>query len=56
VLTQAPPLMLAALARDPVDAAVARMVLARQAQEYGSETARQVLSELEQEEFGLGDL
>lgn len=55
VLTQAPPLMLAALSRDPVDASVARMALARQAQEYGSETARQVLSELEQEEFGLGE-
>jgi hypothetical protein len=55
VLTQALPLILAALARDPVDASVARMALARQAHEYGSETARQVLSELEQEEFGLGE-
>jgi len=56
VLTQTPPLTLAALSRDPVDASVARMALVRQAQEYGSENARQVLSELDLEEFDFGDL
>ena len=55
VLTQAPPLMLAALLRDPVDASVARMTLMRQAQEYGSETARQVLTDLELEGFTLDE-
>jgi hypothetical protein len=55
VLTQAPPLTLAALTRDPVDASIARMALMRQAQEYGSENARQVLSELELEEFTLDE-
>ena len=53
VLTQAPPSILSALARDPVDASEARLALIRQAQEYGSETARRVLRELEQEEFGI---
>lgn len=55
VLTQAPPLTLAALSRDPVDALVARVALLRQAQEYGSENAQQVLSELDQEEFRLDE-
>jgi hypothetical protein len=53
VLTQAPPSTLAVLARDPIDASEARLALIRQAQEYGSETARRVLRELEQEEFGI---
>ena len=53
VLTQAPPSILSALARDPVDASEARLALIWQAQEYGSETARRVLRELEQEEFGI---
>jgi hypothetical protein len=53
VLTQTPPSTLAALSRDPVDAVEARLALVRQAQEYGSEAARRILSELEQEEFGI---
>ena len=53
ILTQAPSSTLAVLARDPIDAADARLALIRQAQEYGSETARRVLRELEQEEFGI---
>jgi hypothetical protein len=55
VLTQAPASTLAALSRDPVDASEARLALLRQAQEYGSDTARRVLNELDQEEFGLGE-
>lgn len=55
VLTQAPPLTLAALSRDPIDASIARMALVRQAHEYGSENARQVLSELELEEFTVDE-
>ena len=53
VLTQTAPSTLATLARDPVDAPEARLALVRQAQEYGSEVARRVLRELEQEEFGF---
>src|SRR5262245_55892475 len=53
VLTQAAPSTLATLARDPIDAPEARLALVRQAQEYGSDTARRVLQELEQEEFGF---
>lgn len=53
VLTQAPPATLAVLARDPIDASEARLALIRQAHEYGSDTARTVLRELEREEFGV---
>ncbi len=50
-LTQMPAPLLGALLRDPVDAAVARFALERQAGEYASEEARQALREFE--EFGL---
>ena len=50
VLAQAPAPLLRALLHDPIDAEVARAVLERQAHEFGSEEARQVLREFE--EFG----
>ena len=50
-LTQMPAPLLIALLRDPVDAAIARFALQRQASEYNSEEARQALHELD--EFGL---
>jgi len=46
-LTQLPTSLLAALARDPVDTAVARQVLERQWTEFASLEARQVLDEFE---------
>jgi hypothetical protein len=51
VLAQAPTFLLAALLHDPVDAEVARAVLERQAQEFGSEDAKRVIRQLE--EFGV---
>jgi hypothetical protein len=51
VLAQAPTFLLAALLHDPIDAEVARAVLERQAQEFGSEDARRVLHQLD--EFGV---
>ena len=50
-LTQMPATLLLALLRDPVDAAISRFALQRQASEYNSEEARQALLELD--EFGL---
>jgi len=50
VLAQAPTFLLAALLHDPIDAEVARAVLERQAQEFGSEEAKRVLRQLD--EFG----
>src|SRR5213078_1279732 len=50
-LAQMPATLLIMLLRDPVDAAVARYVLQRQATEYNSDEARQALQELD--EFGL---
>ena len=50
-LAQMPAPLLIMLLRDPVDAAVARFVLQRQATEYNSEEARQALQEID--EFGL---
>ena len=50
-LTQMPAPLLASLLRDPVDAVVARVALERQAGEYLSEEAQQVLREFE--DFGL---
>lgn len=46
-LTQLPTSLLAALLRDPVDAAVARQALERQAMEFASLEAQQVLNEFE---------
>ncbi len=50
-LAQMPAPLLIMLLRDPVDAAVARYALQRQATEYNSEAARQALQDLD--EFGL---
>jgi hypothetical protein len=50
-LAQMPATLLITLLRDPVDAAVARYALQRQATEYNSEAARQALQELD--DFGL---
>ena len=49
-LTQMPAPLLKALLHDPVDAAVARMALERQATEYASEEAQQALREFD--DFG----
>jgi len=51
-LTQLPTSLLAALLRDPIDAVVARQALERQANEFDSEDAQQVLREryMEREE------
>jgi hypothetical protein len=46
-LTQLPTSLLAALLRDPVDASVARQALERQATEFASLEAQQVLNEFE---------
>jgi len=51
VLAQAPTFLLAALLHDPVDAEVARAVLERQAQEFGSEDAKRLLRQID--DFGL---
>src|SRR5689334_22264264 len=51
VLAQAPSFLLAALLHDPIDAEVARVVLERQAQEFGSEDARRLLRQID--EFGV---
>lgn len=53
-LTQLPTSLLAALLRDPVDAMVARQALERQATEFASLEAQQVLSDYEK--FALDDL
>jgi len=50
-LTQMPAQLLAALLRDPIDAAVAHIALQRQAHEYSSEEAKRILREYEN--FGL---
>ena len=52
-LTQMPPRLLGALLRDPVDAAIARFALVRQASEFASEEAQRALRELE--DFGPED-
>jgi hypothetical protein len=46
-LTQLPTSLLAALLRDPIDAVVARQALERQATEFASAEAQQILSETE---------
>ena len=51
VLAQAPTFLLAALLHDPVDAEVARAVLERQAQEFGSEDAKRLLRQID--DFGI---
>jgi uncharacterized membrane protein YccC len=48
VLAQAPTSLLIALLHDPIDADVARAVLERQANEFGSEEARHVLRQLDE--------
>jgi hypothetical protein len=53
-LTQLPTSLLAALLRDPVDAMVARQALERQATEFASVEAQQVLNDFET--FALDDL
>jgi hypothetical protein len=52
-LTQMPAPLLTALLRDPVDAAVARFALERQASEFASEEAQRILREFDV--FGLED-
>ena len=47
-LTQVPTTVLIGMLHDPVDADVAREALQRQARDYGSEHARQIVSALEQ--------
>jgi hypothetical protein len=47
-LTQLPTSLLAALVRDPVDAAVARQALERQAIEFGSDDAQRMLREVDE--------
>jgi hypothetical protein len=47
VLTQAPAAVLVGLLQDPVDAEMGRMALERQANEYASEEARLLLTDLE---------
>ena len=47
----APTSVLIGLLRDPVDASIAREVLERQAVDYGSEEARQIVNYLEQSEL-----
>jgi len=47
-LTQVPTTVLIGMLHDPVDAEVAREALQRQARDYGSEHARQIVSALEQ--------
>ena len=50
-LVAAPTSVLIGLLRDPVDASIAREVLERQAVDYGSEEARQIVNYLEQAEL-----
>jgi len=50
-LMAAPTSVLIGLLRDPVDASIAREVLERQAVDYGSEEARQIVNYLEQSEL-----
>lgn len=50
-LVTAPTSVLVGLLRDPVDAAIARDVLERQAVDYDSEEARQIVNYLEQSEL-----
>jgi hypothetical protein len=47
-LTQVPTTVLIGMLHDPVDAAVAREALQRQARDYGSEHARQIVNALEE--------
>ena len=53
-LTQLPTSLLVVLLRDPVDAAIARQALERQATEFGSAEAQQVLNDFET--TGLDDV
>jgi hypothetical protein len=55
-LAQFPTSMLIALLSDPVDSEIARDALRRQALDYGSEEARQVLTALEQMNLNQEDL
>ena len=50
-LVAAPTSVLIGLLRDPVDAGIARDVLERQAADYGSEEARQIVNYLDQSEL-----
>lgn len=50
-LIAAPTSVLVGLLRDPVDAGIARDVLERQAADYGSEEARQIVNYLDQSEL-----
>ena len=47
-LTQVPTTVLIGMLHDPVDAAIARETLQRQARDYGSEHARQIVNALEE--------
>jgi hypothetical protein len=47
VLAQAPTSLLTTLLNDPIDAEVARAVLERQANEFGSQEARSILRQLD---------
>jgi len=55
-LAQAPTAVLIALLADPVDAEIARNALERQAAEYGSEEARQIVNVLDQVDAVEDDL
>jgi hypothetical protein len=52
-LTQMPAPVLAALLRDPIDTAVARFALERQATEFASEEAQRILRQFD--DFGSED-
>jgi len=55
-LTQVPTTVLIGMLHDPVDAEVAREALHRQARDYGSEHARQIVSALEQIDLDTEDM
>lgn len=55
-LTQVPTTVLIGMLHDPVDAEVAREALHRQARDYGSEQARQIVSALEQIDLDTEDM
>ena len=55
-LAQVPTSVLIGLLSDPVDAEIARDALQRQANEYGSEEARQIVGALDQMNLGQDDL
>ena len=55
-LAQSPTSVLIALLSDPVDAEIARDALRRQADDYGSEEARQIVGAFDQMNLNLDDL